>query len=70
MLFLLSCCLRNRLCLFWHGFAPSVHRWAFTMPGELGTSQNETEKMPNHALQRQMTKADTSRQQWNGERRF
>ena len=39
--------LRNRPCLFWHGFAPSVRRWAFTMPGGLGNKINETELMPN-----------------------
>ena len=29
-----------------------MRRWAFTMPGELGNKVNETELMPNHALQR------------------
>ena len=27
----------------WHGFASSVRRWGFSMPGELGNERNETE---------------------------
>jgi hypothetical protein len=50
--FLPLSCLLNRLRRFWHGFAPSVRRWGFTMPGELGNEGNETEMMPNCALQR------------------
>ena len=38
--------------------------------GGLETRRSETEVTPNPVLERQMTKADTSRQQWNGERRF
>src|SRR5947208_8620469 len=49
--FLPLCCSRNRPCLFWHGFAPSVRRWAFTMPGGLGNKRNKTELMLDHALQ-------------------
>jgi hypothetical protein len=45
-------CSLNRLRRFWHGFAPSVHRWGFALPGLLGIEINETEMVPNHALQR------------------
>ena len=45
-------CSQNRLRRFWHGFLLSVRRGDFTLPGLLGIEINETEMVPNHALQR------------------
>jgi hypothetical protein len=43
-------CSQNRL--LWHGFASSVRRWGFSMPGELGNEIDKTKVTPSHVLQR------------------